>query len=167
MDIGENSLRKKKHQRESPGREGQQSSGDTRQSSKEKEGERGKSLEIEQRQRRSVEIQYGRESLDRDSADRDYSQETGEWEDGQKNVKMRERYSRESAERDSQDFGQKSRDWDSRELAVALAGQATALAGLEQKMERIIGQVKFYHNTNTNANTNMDTKIPILKYQNQ
>ena len=161
MDIGENSLRKKKHQRRSPGREGRSSSGDTRQSSKERGGERRKSLETEQRQRRSVEIQNGRESLDRESANRDYGQETGEWEDSQKSVKTRGRDSRESAERDSQDFGQKSREWDPRELAAALAGQATALAGLEQKMERIIGQVKFYHNTNTN----MDTRIPIPKFQ--
>ena len=139
-ELSVNSLRKKKHQR-SPGRESRSSSGDTRQ---ERE-ERRKSLEIEKR-RTSVEIQYGRESLDRECAERDCGQETGE--NGQKRVKRRERDARESLEKDSQDdFGQKSvktRDWDSQELAAAVADQAAALAGLEQKMERIIGQVILY-----------------------
>ena len=46
---------------------------------------------------------------------------------------MRE-YERESAD---------LREWDSGELAAVVVGQAAVLAGLEQKMERIIGQVKF------------------------
>ena len=143
-ELAVTSLRKKKHQR-SPGRESRSSSGDKRQSQEREE--RRKSLEIEKR-RRSVEILYGRESSDREygreSAERDSQDDFG-----QKSVKTRDWDSRESPSRD-----QKRRDWDSQELAAAVAGQAAAIAGLEQKMERIIGQVMLYQNTNTNTNTN-------------
>ena len=161
-DIGGsavNSLRRAKHQR-SPGREG--GSGDSRRS-KEREVWR-KSLEVEKR-RRSVEIQYGRESSEREfgreSAERDFGQEAGEWENGQKSGKTGELDSREEdfggksekgreredfggkseQRREREDLGGKRREWDSGELAAAVAGQAAALARLEHKMERIIGQV--------------------------
>ena len=161
-DIGGsavNSLRRAKHQR-SPGREGRSSSGDSRPGK-----ERRKSLEIEKR-RRSVEIQYGRESSDREfggeSAERDFGQEDGqksgkmveldsqEEDLGGKSEKRRERKDFGGKSREWEDLGGKRQEWDSRELAAAVAGQAAALAGLEQKMERIIGQVIFYQITNTN-----------------
>ena len=147
-DIGGsavNSLKRAKHQR----RDGRSGSGDSRQS-KEREVRR-KSLEVEKR-RRSVEIQYGRESSEREfgreSAERDFGQETGEWENGQKSGKTGELDSRDedfggkSEKRgEREDFGGKRIELDSGELAAAVAGQAAALARLEHKMERIIGQV--------------------------
>ena len=148
-DIGGsavNSLRRAKHQR----REDRSGSGDSRQS-KEREVRR-KSLEVEKR-RRSVEIQYGRESSEREfgreSAERDFGQEAGEWENVQKSGKTGELDSRDDfggkseKGREREDFGGKRRERDSRELAATVAGQAAALARLEHKMERIIGQVSF------------------------
>ena len=125
-DIGGevvDSLKKKKHKR-SLGRDGGGS--DNIRKSKDRE-ERGKSLEIDER-RRSVGSQHGRESLGRE-----FGRESAERQHSPKSMEMRER---ESADRDL-------REWDSGELASVVVGQAAVLAGLEQKMERIIGQVKF------------------------
>ena len=52
------------------------------------------------------------------------------------------------------DFGGKRKELDSGELAAAVAGQAAALARLEQKMERIIGQVSLYQNHTSKKRTN-------------
>ena len=125
-DIGGevvNSLKKKKHKK-SLGRDGGGS--DNIRKSKDRD-ERGKSLEIDER-RRSVGSQYGRESLGRE-----FGRESAERQHSPKSLEMREY---ESADRDL-------REWDSGELAAVVVGQAAVLAGLEQKMERIIGQVKF------------------------
>ena len=129
-DIGGevvNSLKKKKHKR-SLGRDGG-GSDNIRKSKdrREEREERGKSLEIDER-RRSVGSQHGRESLGRE-----FGRESAERQHSPKSLEMREY---ESADRDL-------REWDSGELAAVVVGQAAVLAGLEQKMERIIGQVKF------------------------
>ena len=146
-ELAVTSLRKKKHQRS----QGRESGSSSERKSQERE-ERRKSLEIEKR-RRSVEILYGRESSDRESG-RQSAERDSQDDFGQRSVKRRDLDSRESPSQD-----QKRRDWDSQELAAAVAGQAAAIAGLEQKMERIIGQVILYQNVKTNINTNTDTNI--------
>lgn len=128
-DIGGevvNSLKKKKHKR-SLGRDGGGSDNIRKSKDREEREERGKSLEIDER-RRSVGSQHGRESLERE-----FGRESAERQHSPKSLEMREY---ESADRDL-------REWDSGELASVVVGQAAVLAGLEQKMERIIGQVKF------------------------
>ena len=128
-DIGGevvNSLKKKKHKR-SLGRDGGGSDNIRKSRDREEREERGKSLEIDER-RRSVGSQHGRESLERE-----FGRESAERQHSPKSLEMREY---ESADRDL-------REWDSGELAAVVVGQAAVLAGLEQKMERIIGQVKF------------------------
>ena len=128
-DIGGevvDSLKKKKHKR-SLGRDGGGSDNIRKSKDREEREERGKSLEIDER-RRSVGSQHGRESLGRE-----FGRESAERQHSPKSLEMRER---ESADRDL-------REWDSGELASVVVGQAAVLAGLEQKMERIIGQVKF------------------------
>ena len=127
-DIGGevvDSLKKKKHKR-SLGRDGGGS--DNIRKSKDRD-ERGKSLEIDER-RRSVGSQHGRESFERE-----FGRESAERQHSPKSLEMRE-YDSESVDRDL-------REWDSGDLAAVVVGQAAVLAGLEQKMERIIGQVKF------------------------
>ena len=130
-DIGGevvNSLKKKKHKR-SLGRDGGGSDNIRKSKEREEREERGKSVEIDER-RRSVGSQHGRESLGRE-----FGRESAERQHSPKSLEMRE-YDSESVDRDL-------REWDSGDLAAVVVGQAAVLAGLEQKMERIIGQVKF------------------------